>query len=92
MSLTERILVRLFNNFIRRTCLMATLTEISAMVDEVLASVTTIDTELDAVATMIAGLKAGQVSQADIDALASKVETLKVRSSAVVAETEALKA
>lgn len=71
---------------------MATLTEISAMVDEVLASVTTIDTELDAVATMIAGLKAGQVSQADIDALASKVETLKVRSSAVVAETEALKA
>lgn len=92
MNLTERILLRVFNNFIGKTKLMATLTEISGMIDEVVVLVTTIDTELDAVATLIATLKAGQVSQEQIDALAAKVETLKVKSSAVVAETEALKA
>ena len=92
MSLTERLLVRMFNTFIRKTCVMATLSEISGMIDEVISAGTTIDTELDAVATLIATLKAGQVSQEQIDALAAKVETLKVKSSAVVAETEALKA
>lgn len=92
MSLTERLLVRLFNNFIRKTVVMATLLEISGMIDEVTSAVSTIDAELDAVATLIASLKAGQVSQEQIDEIASKVELLKAKSTSVVAETEALKA
>lgn len=82
----------MFNTFIRKTIVMATLTEISTMIDDVASAVATVDSELDAVATLIAALKAGQVTQAEIDALASKVETLKIATSSVVAETSALKA
>lgn len=71
---------------------MATLSEISTMLDEVAAAVGVVDSELDTVATMIADLKAGQVSQAEIDAIAGKVEALKANTASIVAETQALKA
>jgi len=90
--LFETFVLKPFNFVINRSALMATLAEIGTMIDEVAASVAAIDSELDGVATMIADLKAGQVSQEQIDALASKMETLKAHSAAVVAETSGLKA
>lgn len=120
MNLTERLLIRMFNTFIKRTVVMATLEELQtdaalhkAQAEElavelaaIKTAVGTVNVGLDAVAVMIAGLKAGQVSQAQLDALSETFAQVRVLNQAnvaaskeisteatsVVAETEALKA
>jgi len=71
---------------------MGTIAEIKTMVGEISTTVDEIDTGLDEVAALIADLKAGQVGQAEIDALAEAVEALKAKTAAVAAETGGLKA
>lgn len=70
------------------------------------ASVAAVNAGLDAVAVLIAGLKAGQVSQAQLDALSetfaqtrilnqanvAEAKAISSEATSVVAETEALKA
>lgn len=120
MSLTERLLVRLFNNFIRKTVVMSTLEELQneaalskALAEEqavelaaIKASVQRVNSELDAVALIVAGLKAAQVSQGQLDALSETLAQIRsigranvdesklisTEATSVVAETEALKA
>lgn len=69
---------------------MATLEEITASVDTVTTSIQAIDLKLDDVRALVAALKAGQVSQEQIDALAAKVADLKSATAAVVGEVESI--
>lgn len=82
MSFTSQFVVGpfvyLFNAFIRRTELMATIVDIKAVAEEV-------NVILDEVAVIVANLKAGQASQAEIDAAFAAVEGLKVKASALKA-------
>lgn len=91
-SLIYWVVIKPFNFIVNRSVVMATLAEISAMIDEVMSSVEAVDTGLDGVAALIANLKAGQVTQEQIDALGVKVEALKAKSAAIVVEAEGLKA
>lgn len=70
--------------------LMATLEEVTAVVDSVRTTVGAIDLKLDDVRALVASLKAGQVSQEQIDALAAKVADLKIATESIASETDSI--
>ena len=65
---------------------MATLTEIVDGVNTVIESIQAVDLKLDDIRALIATLRAGAVTQEEIDALAAKINELKVATAKVVAE------
>jgi outer membrane murein-binding lipoprotein Lpp len=78
------------NFVLDRSELMATLDEISGMVDDVNAKLAHLSSDLDALAQLVANLHAGQVSQAQIDALGAKVENLQAAAAAVLVKEEGI--
>lgn len=66
--------------------IMATLTEIVDGLNTVLGSVQAIDLKLDDIRALIATLRAGAVTQEEIDALKVKVDEIKAAAALVVQE------
>jgi hypothetical protein len=79
-----------FDLLLKDTKIMATLLEITAKVDAVKTKIGQIDLKLDDVRALVSALKAGAVSQAEIDALAAKVDELGAATSAVVTEVDSI--
>lgn len=71
---------------------MATLEEVRAEVTELTTTVEAIDAKLDEVKTFIEGIKAGVVTQEQLDSLAALVGAAKAKAAAVLVETDALDA
>lgn len=65
---------------------MATLVEIVDGVNTVIESIQAVDLKLDDIRALIAQLRAGTVSQEEIDALAAKVNELKAATAKIVTE------
>jgi hypothetical protein len=65
---------------------MATLTEIVDGVNTVIESIQAVDLKLDDIRALIASLRAGTVSQEELDALAAKITELKTATAKIVAE------
>jgi phage shock protein A len=70
--------------------IMSSLADIEVVVDAVRTTVGAIDLKLDDVRALVTALKAGQVSQAQIDALKTKVDELKTATTAVATETDTI--
>lgn len=79
-----------FNLILRRTNLMATVQTIVDDLNTVLNGIQAVDSKLDDITSLIATLKAGAVSQEEIDALAVKVEEIKAATSAIVVEAQSI--
>lgn len=69
---------------------MVTLTEVQAQVADLGLTLGQIDSKLNEVAAFIATLKAGVVTQAELDDLSAQIESLKGLASANLAEADAL--
>lgn len=67
---------------------MATLTEIVDGLNTVLESMQAVDLKLDDIRALIASLKADTITQEQIDALALKVEAIKIATVKVLTEAD----
>jgi hypothetical protein len=82
-------LKNLIINFVfNRSNLMATLETIVDDVNAIKDGVAAVDLKLDDIRALVAALKAGTVTQEQIDALAAKVAEVKVATAAIVAEAQ----
>ena len=69
---------------------MSSIADISAAVDTLTTELQTIKLKLDDIAAFVALLKAGSVSQADIDALAKKVASTKEVADTIATEADSI--
>lgn len=69
---------------------MATIEDLQTSIAGLTTTVEAIDSKLDEVAAYVATLKAGVVSQEQLDALVALVDSAKEKASAVLAEADAL--
>ena len=70
--------------------LMATVQQVTEALGVIGQNISRIDTKADELARLIRELKAGQVTQEEIDGLLAAVETVKTASGAVAAEVDQL--
>lgn len=80
----------IFDLFLKGTKVMTQIEDITASVDSLTTELQTVNLKLDDIAALIASLKAGQVTQAQLDELASKVAAAKTAADALVTEADAI--
>jgi hypothetical protein len=76
------------NFILDRSNLMATLAQIVDDVNAIKEGVAAVDLKLDDIRALVAALKAGTITQEELDALAAKIAEVKAATVAIVAEAQ----
>jgi hypothetical protein len=80
----------ILNSILKRTKLMATITEILVGLEGVNSGIAAIDAKLDEVKVFIDSLKGSVVTQEQLDQIAALVDSAKQATDKVLSETDAL--